>query len=552
MKQKTGRKLLSFILTLAMVVGLLPGMSLTAYADNDPVDYRTATVDGTTHAVTFSDQQCTDYTVVTASTTALEDGKWYVVNADVTINERITVDGTANLILVDGKTLTANEGITVSTDKTLNIYGQNGGTGTLIANASCVVYDSVRIIHSAAIGGYIRMKANRDEDEEYEVEDGQPIFYFLNCGTINIYGGVITANGNCPGDNTDAGIGGVSSSSEYGQGGNVTVYGGNVTAIGGMYGAGIGAVLEKGPHKVTVYGGIIHASGGEDAMGIGKGDSGQDNGNLTVASTHIAYSHTAAITNDNKDTADKMQGTGTESTITRKRYMLVEPGPAPDPGPEDIVISPASGDIAQALAAAEEGKTVGNITINLTEGVTYTISNTIVAPASLTIHGNGATIDADSLNAPMIALAEIKNPTGWKEINIAVSGVKVEKLKKQMFYSGYKNYLCNTFTVDDCVVEVVADVTTFDFTKGSTAMVLELKNSTFYAPAATTKSFYSSQSGQKVTEFDAEAIQTFTFKGNTIYPRCILFRRTSYKIMPVLQISGVCKARVFILIKRLQ
>ena len=30
--QKTGRKLLSFLLTLAMVVGLLPGMWLTAYA----------------------------------------------------------------------------------------------------------------------------------------------------------------------------------------------------------------------------------------------------------------------------------------------------------------------------------------------------------------------------------------------------------------------------------------------------------------------------------------------------------------------------------------
>ena len=34
MKQKTGRKLLSFLLTLAMVVGLMPGMSLTAYAEN--------------------------------------------------------------------------------------------------------------------------------------------------------------------------------------------------------------------------------------------------------------------------------------------------------------------------------------------------------------------------------------------------------------------------------------------------------------------------------------------------------------------------------------
>ena len=35
MKQKLGRKLLSFLLTLAMVIGLVPGMSLTAYAATD-------------------------------------------------------------------------------------------------------------------------------------------------------------------------------------------------------------------------------------------------------------------------------------------------------------------------------------------------------------------------------------------------------------------------------------------------------------------------------------------------------------------------------------
>lgn len=32
MKQKTGRKLLGVLLALAMVVGLMPGMGLTAYA----------------------------------------------------------------------------------------------------------------------------------------------------------------------------------------------------------------------------------------------------------------------------------------------------------------------------------------------------------------------------------------------------------------------------------------------------------------------------------------------------------------------------------------
>ena len=35
MKQKTGRKLLSFLLTLAMLVGLMPGMGLTAYAADE-------------------------------------------------------------------------------------------------------------------------------------------------------------------------------------------------------------------------------------------------------------------------------------------------------------------------------------------------------------------------------------------------------------------------------------------------------------------------------------------------------------------------------------
>ena len=39
MKQKIGRKLLSFLLTLVMVIGLLPGMVLTVYAD-DPYNLK--------------------------------------------------------------------------------------------------------------------------------------------------------------------------------------------------------------------------------------------------------------------------------------------------------------------------------------------------------------------------------------------------------------------------------------------------------------------------------------------------------------------------------
>ena len=55
MKQKLGRKLLSFLLTLAMVVGLVPGMSLTAYADNNETLLTTITPTGvTTYSETTS------------------------------------------------------------------------------------------------------------------------------------------------------------------------------------------------------------------------------------------------------------------------------------------------------------------------------------------------------------------------------------------------------------------------------------------------------------------------------------------------------------------
>ena len=46
MKQKLGRKLLSFLLTLAMLVGLMPGMSLTAYAASTTVTWNASDITG--------------------------------------------------------------------------------------------------------------------------------------------------------------------------------------------------------------------------------------------------------------------------------------------------------------------------------------------------------------------------------------------------------------------------------------------------------------------------------------------------------------------------
>ena len=105
---------------------------------------------------------------------------WYAVTANTTISGRITVSGEVHLILCDGKTLTAKEGITVSSGNTLNIYGQSLGTGALTANGNA---------YCAGIGGKINDEGN-DNDK--------------NAGTITIDGGIVTATDGASG----AGMGG--------------------------------------------------------------------------------------------------------------------------------------------------------------------------------------------------------------------------------------------------------------------------------------------------------------------------------------------------------
>ena len=103
---------------LALLFGLLPCMSLTAYAAS--VSY----VDGN------GTSQTVDATELESTTTSWTDGSWYIVpEGGLTISGRIAVSGTVNLILRDGTELTASAGIT-TTGATLNIYAQSTGTCT--------------------------------------------------------------------------------------------------------------------------------------------------------------------------------------------------------------------------------------------------------------------------------------------------------------------------------------------------------------------------------------------------------------------------------------
>jgi hypothetical protein len=184
---------------------------------------------------------------------------WYVVNGNVVNDNRLVVWGVVNIILTDGSSLTLEEGISVQSDRTLNIYAQSEGdsAGALICYADTN--------DNAAIGS--------DETSG-------------DCGTINIHGGKVTADTKNNGEDA-AGIGG----GEEGNGGNVTIYGGVVKATGGSVndegGAGIGGGDRDGDRggnggTTIIYGGDVTAQGGANAAGIGGGDDGGNCGTVKI------------------------------------------------------------------------------------------------------------------------------------------------------------------------------------------------------------------------------------------------------------------------------
>ncbi|MFR4784539.1 MAG: hypothetical protein ACLUAR_18090 [Pilosibacter sp.] len=193
-----------------------------------------------------SKQTAENVIVVDGSTTAWNGG-WYVVNSNVTIDNRVTVSGEVHLILADNASLTVNRGINVAEGNSFSVYAQSVGEnmGTLTATGQ----DDASI---AGIGSEVG----------------------ASCGTITINGGNVTASG---GENA-AGIGG----SQGGSGGTITIHGGNVTATGGDFAAGIGGGGWKGSGgTITIHGGKVTATGGSYAAGIGGGYGGSG-GTVTI------------------------------------------------------------------------------------------------------------------------------------------------------------------------------------------------------------------------------------------------------------------------------
>ena len=146
------------------------------------------------------------------------------------------------------------------------------------------------------------------------------------------------------------------------------------------------------------------------------------------------------------------------------------------------------------------------------------------SPATIKVSGEGkfvggikienAVIDASELASPFVTIGK-EDAAEWTFSSVSFNNVTMTGLKQSLVYSGCKNFDV-TLVVENSRIQVAADVTVFDFTKGSFPILFEVKNSTFWAPEATGKAFYNSQSGQKATEMEG-GTQTFDFENSTFY-----------------------------------
>ena len=196
-----------------------------------------------------------DYIEVTSSTTKMTTCT-YKVTSDVTISSRIEISGTVNLVLGEGATLTASNGIEVPASATLII----DGPGSLIAQAS-----------------------SNDGEGNGRSGIGASVSY----GNITINGGNVTAKGY----NGGAGIGG----NRHGSGGgDIIINGGVVNATGSTttlsntsyYSAGIGGGASNWGGNIYGYFKNVIINGGQVTADVIGNSKGRNHGTLVMGWTN--------------------------------------------------------------------------------------------------------------------------------------------------------------------------------------------------------------------------------------------------------------------------
>ena len=259
-----------------MTIALLCTLAQGAWADDVNYIYYTVNTDGKTITKHTEGSQA-DPTVLTS--TLLENSNednlntgWYVLNSTFSYGERIVISGDVHLILKDGCTLTAEQGIRINTDATLTIYAQSEVVGTMGKLVAIETHHD-----KAAIGGNKNYQAGKlyihggeieatciKESSKYAAGIGGGYGDGSGMKEITIYGGKVTAQGAEGG----AGIGGGKNNNHPG---TITIYGGSVTAEAGDYGAGIGGGQNRDGWPIIINGGKVYAHSGNCGAGIGGG-----------------------------------------------------------------------------------------------------------------------------------------------------------------------------------------------------------------------------------------------------------------------------------------
>ncbi len=218
------------------------------------------------------------------SSVSLRDN-WYIVRGNVTIRHRLTIAGTANLILADGAVLTCKDGIRSERklNSVLNIYPQSEGTGKLISKTGGQNWAAIGGNTAADAGafnlhgGTIEASAPRSGIAGGTNPDGNggaggPVKIFA--GTVNVTATDEAALGAAIG-------GGDSAPACWDTREGIAIYGGTV-AVKSYFGSGIGngsGEVTRSTGAISIYGGKIDARGD---TGIGGGNSGKSSGLITI------------------------------------------------------------------------------------------------------------------------------------------------------------------------------------------------------------------------------------------------------------------------------
>ena len=237
----------------------------------EPIPYLSRTWNGS--AIVEKQEVCKLYNKVTESSASYytltdeEYDGWWILDRDVFLGSITTlkIQGDVKLLLCDGATLSAGDGIYIVDGSTLTICGQANDSGKIYAHppggAGIGGMEDTIGGHLIVQGGTIDTKGSTNAAGIGGGNENSGI------RSVTINGGFVTAEGGASG----AGIG-------KGQQNNVwevvTINGGVVNATGGLYAAGIGGGEDRGNGTVIINGGTVTAIGRENGAGIGGGEEG--------------------------------------------------------------------------------------------------------------------------------------------------------------------------------------------------------------------------------------------------------------------------------------